>query len=180
MVAILLADGFETAEALVPLDLLRRAGIETKLYGLGSDMVTSSQGLIVKTDGFLDSIEPGKLSMLMLPGGPGVERLRDSGEARAFISEANRLEKLIAAICAAPVLLAEMGLLKGLRAVCFPDMSDKLEACGALYMQNEKTVRDGRFITGQAAGASVDFGLALIEALNGSEAAGVVRRAVYY
>ena len=120
MVYILLAPGFEEAEALVPADLLRRAGIEVALAALEGDEVTGGHGVTVKADLELARVELPRAEMLVLPGGTqGVSALWNSPSVCALIQEAVDREIPLAAICAAPTILGRLGLLRGKRAVCY-------------------------------------------------------------
>lgn len=179
MVYILLAPGFEEAEALVPADLLRRAGIETALVSLEGDSVTGSHQITVKADLELSQVELERTEMVVLPGGGrGVENLGKSPAVADLVRNAAKRSIPLAAICAAPTLLAKTGCLRGKRAVCYPGMEDQLT--GAVPCPEEPVVVDGKLITARAAGASFDFGLALVEALAGKEKAAEVRRGVCY
>ena len=179
MVYILLAPGFEEAEALVPADLLRRAGIETALVSLEGNSVTGSHQITVKADLELSQADLSRASMLMLPGGGrGVENLGKSSAVAALVREAAEGGIPLAAICAAPTLLARWGLLEGKQAVCYPGMENQLT--GALIRAEAGVVEDGDRITGRAAGSAFDFGLALVRYLAGEEKADEVRYAVHY
>lgn len=178
MVYILLAPGFEEAEALVPADLLRRADIETALVSIGEQTVVGSHRITVQADLTLDQVELDKAEMVVLPGGGvGVKNLGACPAVEALVREAARRNLWVAAICAAPTLLSRWGLLEGKNAVCYPAMTDQLT--GARLSEN-KAVKDGRFITGQAAGAAYEFGAALIEALLDRAAADKVLKAICY
>jgi len=179
VVYMLLAAGFEEMESFVPADLLRRAGIETVLVSTGGEYVTGGQGITVKADLLLEQADLDKAELvILLGGGVGVANLFEDTRAEAFVKEAAQREIPLAAICAAPTLLARWGLLEGKQAVCYPTWADRL--VGAEYQEGEKLAVDGRFITGQAAGASFDFGLKLVELLAGAEKAQEVRRGIYY
>lgn len=181
MVAVLLADGFETAEALVPVDILRRAGLEVALAGVGSLEIMSSHGIIVKADLAVEELDAEKLDMIVLPGGGvGVDNLRGSEAVKALILEMSGLGKLIGAICAAPALLAELGILGDRRAVCFPSMAEELAGYGAKLQSDERVTHDRNIITAQAAGSSFDFGLKLVAMLLGWQASEKVRKSMYY
>ena len=158
MVYLILGAGFEEAEAIVPCDLLRRAGVEVRLAGIGGTDIPGSHGIPVHADCAAEAAELTKADMLILPGKPVLCAAREMAQAG----------KWVAAICAAPTVLAELGLLEGRRATCYPGMEP--EMCGAV-MQNAGVVRDGNFITGRAAGSAFAFGLALVEALCGAETA---------
>jgi 4-methyl-5(b-hydroxyethyl)-thiazole monophosphate biosynthesis len=179
MVAILLADGFEEAEALVTADLLRRGGCQTALVGVSGSSVTGSHRMVVAADLTLDRLSPETLEMLVLPGGlGGVQGIQASAAALKLIQAAAGRGIPVAAICAAPTILAGLGLLEGRRAVCYPGMEDQM--AGAVMVPGAPVVEDGPFLTGQAAGACFDFGLALVARLRGADAAERVRREVHY
>jgi len=179
MIYIFLAPGFEEAEALVPADLLRRAGVETALVGVSGPEVAGSHRITVKADLSLDQVDPAQAEMLVLPGGGlGVENLGRSPAVEALVRQAAERGVPIAAICAAPTLLARYGLLEGKNAVCYPGLEDKLT--GATARPEESVVVDGQFTTGRAAGSAFDFGLKLVERLKGPEKAREVRDGVCY
>lgn len=181
MVYILLAPGFEEAEALVPADLLRRAGVPVSLTGVGGKTVTGAHGIPVTADAVVEQVALHPGDMLVLPGGPGVAALEGSDTVLSLIRQAAQEEELwLAAICAAPTLLARMGLLRGRRAVCYPGMEGDLTVNGATPRMDCSTVVDGKFITGRAPGSAFDFGLALVEALAGAPAAQRVRADTHY
>lgn len=179
MVCILLADGFEEAEALVPADLLRRAGIEIVLTGLDRLEVTGSHNITVKADKVLSDIDPDSIDLLFLPGGlAGVKAISNHPGAIDLIRCVTTQKRYIAAICAAPTLLASLGLLEGRKAVCFPGMEEQLG--DALLQKNTAVVTDENFITGEAAGSAFTFGFKLIEILKGQEAVQQVKSAIHY
>ncbi len=179
MVCILLADGFEESEALVTADLLRRGGCEVTLTGLDSLQVTGSHGITVLADKTLDQIEMAEMEMLVLPGGmAGVENIQLNLFALALIERARNQGAYVAAICAAPTILAQLGILDRRRAVCYPGLEDRMFS--AVIQHGQTVVTDGRIITGEAAGAAFDFGLKLVEILKGAETAEEVRKAVVY
>lgn len=179
MVYILLAPGFEEAEALVPADLLRRANIETALVSIQGDTVTGSHGITVTADALLEKIDLSKAEMIVLPGGgTGVKNLGAEPAVERLVRQAADQNIWVAAICAAPTLLGKWGLLTGKDAVCYPGMEEGLT--GAQARMDQRFVTDGKIITGRAAGSAFDFGLALVEALVGRDEAGKVRHDIYY
>lgn len=179
MVYILLAPGFEEAEALVPADLLRRAGVEVALTALEGENVTGGGRITLRADLTLDRVDLDRAEMIVLPGGRrGVENLAASPAVEDLVREARNRDIPLAAICAAPTLLGKWGLLEGKRAVCYPGMEDRLT--GAQVERDSGVVEDGGLVTGRAAGSSFDFGLALVRALTGPEKAEEVRHAVCY
>ena len=182
MVYILLAPGFEEAEALVPADLLRRAEIETALVSITGEPVPGSHGITVTADTNLDGVDLSKADMVVLPGGgPGHKNLGKEPRVERLVEEAAEKGLWVAAICAAPTLLARAGLLpQGVPCVCYPGMEGELSAAGAVPAMDRPTVTQGRLITGKGPGAAFDFGLALLEALAGPDAAAQVRAGLRY
>ncbi len=180
MVYILLGNGFETVEALCPCDLMRRAGIDVALTSLSADKaVVSGQNITVTADITLDEVRLEDLELMMLPGGlGGVENILASEKACALIRQAAAAGKWVSAICAAPTVLAKLGLLEGKKATVYPGMEGQL--AGAKAQIGSHVVQDGTVITGEAAGSSFDFGLKLVELLRGAEAAETVKFGVHY
>ena len=179
MVYILLADGFEEAEALVPADLLRRAGVQVSLVGLDGPEITGGHGITVKADLVLEQVEQDAMQMLVLPGGlGGVESIQMNLFATALIQRALNQGCYVAAICAAPTILANLGALDRRKAVCYPGMEEEMGS--AVVQRGSAVVVDGRIITGEAAGSAFEFGLKLVEILAGTPAAQQVKTAVHY
>jgi len=179
MVCILLGTGFEESEAIVPADLLRRAGVEVKLVSLAGTEVTSSHDVTVKADLSLDELEAKQVDLLFLPGGlGGVSAILDCPTALDLIRDLAEKGKYVSAICAGPTILGKLGLLQGRRAICYPGMEDALT--GAQVQYGSPCVVDGTFITGEAAGSIIPFGLKLVEILEGRTAAEKVKQAVHY
>ena len=179
MVYILLAPGFEEAEALVPADLLRRAGIETVLVGVRDKTVPGGHHIAVAADQTLDQVDLSRAEMLMLPGGGvGVKNLGEEEAVAGLVKQAAERGLWLAAICAAPTLLGRWGLLEGKQAVCYPGMEDGLS--DARPCPGQGVVVDGKIITARAAGSAFDFGLALVTALAGPEKAREVRDSICY
>lgn len=179
MVYLLLADGFEEAEALVTADLLRRADVPLALVGLEELQVTGSHGITVTADDTLENVDMDKLEMLILPGGlGGVENIQMNLFALGLIQRAVEKGAYVAAICAAPTILAGLGLLDRRRAVCYPGMEDQM--LSAVVCRGQQVVTDGRFLTGEAAGSVFEFGLKLVEALCGAAAAEAVCGEIHF
>jgi len=179
MVSILLGKGFEESEAIVPADLLRRAGIEVALTALEGAEVVSSHGIAVKADMALKDVDADSVDLLFLPGGlGGVQAIQSCPAALELIRAVYDKGKYVTAICAAPTILGGMGLLKGRKAVCYPGMEDGLT--GAVVCKGQGVVVDGNVVTGEAAGSAFPFGLKLVELLKGPQAAEQVKHAVYY
>ena len=177
MVYILLAPGFEEMEALVPADLLRRAGIEVSLVSLDGEFVPGGHDIAVKADCTLSDVKLEDMEALMLPGGGvGVANLGADPRVEELVKQAAREGNVLAAICAAPSLLSKWGLLAGKKAVCYPTWRDRIaDAC---CLPEEKLAVDGKIITGQAAGASFEFGLKLIEVLRDAQTADRIRKEI--
>ncbi len=174
MVYILLGAGFEEAEALVTADVLRRAEVPVSLTGIGGELVTGSHGIAVKADVPVESVTLEAGDMVVLPGGMGgVASMEGSADAMALIRQAaDDPELWLAAICAAPTLLARAGLLDpGTPCVCYPGMEGELAKAGAVPRMEEAVVVQGRLVTSQAPGTAFDFALALVELLAGIPAA---------
>lgn len=179
MVYLLLGEGFEESEAVVPADLLRRAGVEVSLVGLDGLTVRGSHGIAVQADLTLEEVDADAMEMLVLPGGMGgVESIQMNLFALALIQRAWDHGCYLAAICAAPTILAHIGVLDRRKAVCYPGMEDQMGS--AVVRKGERVVTDGHIVTGEAAGSTFDFGLKLVEILKGREAAEEVRHAVHY
>ena len=183
MVTILVANGFECAEALVTLDLLHRAGIDADLTALDSGEVVSANGVVVKADRVLSEVGTeafGKdLEMLILAGGLGnVTTLRESPAVKKVVTQVAAEGRYLAAICAAPLILAELGLVDGRDIVCYPGMEPDMGAANVLV--GSKVVTDGKMITGKGPGAVFDFALKLIEALRGEAVMQAVKKEVHY
>ena len=179
MVCILLGTGFEEAEALVPADMLRRAKIEVCLAGVDGMDITGAHDITVKADCAVADVNVDKLDLLFLPGGlGGVDTIKSSPAAMELIRQAHEKGVKLAAICAAPTILAELGYLNGKKAGCYPSMLDQLT--GADTTHGQHVVVDGNIITGEAAGSAFPFGFKLIEVLKGAEKAKKVCDSVYY
>ncbi len=170
MIYLFLADGFEEMEALAPVDILRRAGLEVKTVGVTGKTVTSSRKIPVVADITTDEICYDDMDMVILPGGlPGTVNLENSKTVSDAVLYCNDNDKYIAAICAAPRVLGKLGVLNGKNATCFPGNEEALINGGANHL-TDSVVVDGKAITGKGAGVAVKFSLAIVEALCGKEA----------
>lgn len=165
---IFLAEGFEDSEAVNSIDVLRRAKETVTIVSItGSRLVTSSHGISLQAETLFEDCDFSDGDMLILPGGmPGTLNLKAYAPLIELIMDYNRHGKFIAAICAAPSIFGEIGLLKGKRATCFPGFEDKL--IGATYTASSAEL-DGNVITGRSAGNAMLFGLKLVEALRGKQ-----------
>ena len=174
MVYLLLGTGFEEIEAVTPLDLMRRAGIDVLTVGVNGKTVYGGHGIGVEADITLDEMDLTQLEMIVLPGGlGGVASVRASKQAMDALSFAWENGKYVAAICAGPTVLADLHITDCKNAVCYPGCEGGMGSAqihaDAAYMQ------DGKLITGTSAGCAIPFGLALISALRGDTAAKAVR-----
>ena len=170
MVYMLLGTGFEETEAVAPLDLLRRAGVEIQTVGITGKIVYGSHNIGIEADITVDQMDLSALEMIILPGGlGGVASARASKEALNALRYAWDNDKYVAAICAGPTVLADLGITDGKNATCYPGCEDQMGS--AIMADNAASVTDGKLITGTSAGCAIPFGLALITALKGEEMA---------
>ncbi len=172
MVYVLLGTGFEEIEAITPVDLLRRAGVEVLTVGLQGNTVTGGHGIAVRADISMDEVDLTDLSMIVLPGGlGGVASIRGCQKALDAVRFAYENGKFVAAICAGPTVLADLGITDGKQAVCYPGCES---AMGNAVIRDAAAIRDGQVITAASAGCAVAFALALIEALKGPDTAAAI------
>jgi len=181
MVYILLADGFEEIEAIAPLDLLRRADIKAYTASITDDLlVRGGHGVVVQADTTIEQIDFAQMDMLVLPGGGGgVATIANNPAAMDLIMRAWKAEKMLAAICAAPSLLAKLNILDGRMITCHPTVVDEVRAAGGRPHPELSVACDHNLITGRAAGSSIDFGLELVTAICVIEASEQLRKALY-
>jgi 4-methyl-5(b-hydroxyethyl)-thiazole monophosphate biosynthesis len=177
MVYLFLADGFEEVEALTVVDVLRRAGVALKTVSVMKDLtVTGAHGVAVVADELFGDADCVQCEMIILPGGgPGTERLFAHEGLKAALTDFAAAGRRISAICAAPMILARNGFLKGRKATIYDGMEDEL--ADAEYVK-EDVVRDGQFITSRGPGTAMPFAFALAKILAGDEAADKVRAAM--
>ncbi len=170
MVYVLLAEGFEEIEGLAPVDVLRRAEIDVMTAGVGGEVVCGAHGIPVVCDTTAEQIPHDSISGIILPGGmPGTTNLRESDRVGAMIDFCMDNDRMIAAICAAPMILGELGLLSGREAVCFPGFESSL--CGADVLDSAVAVSDN-IITSRGAGTALEFAAAIVDYLTGEYGAG--------
>lgn len=178
-VSVILADGFEEIEALTVVDLLRRAQIYVGTVSITDDYtVHGAHGINVQAEDLFEEVAFVESDMIVLPGGmPGTSNLNAHEGVRRVVKEFNRDGKYIGAICAAPTILGNLGLLKGKRVSCYP--SEEQEIQGAVMTRTDVTV-DGNLITSRGAGTAIAFALKLIEMLSGAEKAAEIAEAILY
>jgi 4-methyl-5(b-hydroxyethyl)-thiazole monophosphate biosynthesis len=177
-VLIPLAQGCEELEAVTIIDLLRRAEINVVTAGLDDQPVTASRKTVLIPDTTLDDVEHDDFDMIVLPGGlPGADHLNEDGRIHRLLEQMNRAEKYIAAICAAPKVLATAGLLNHKKATSYPGSLDGIPVT-ELHYREENVVVDGRIITSRGPGTAMDFALSLIEILQGLDKRNMVEQSL--
>lgn len=164
------ADGFEEIEALTAVDTLRRAGLNVEIVSVTPDeIVVGAHDVSILCDVNFECCDFSDASLLLLPGGmPGAATLDKHEGLRKLILRFAEENKPIAAICAAPMVLGKLGLLKGRKATCYPSFEQYLEGAECL---DQPVVRDGNIITGMGPGAAMEFALTIVELLSGKEKA---------
>ncbi len=162
MIYVLMVDGFEEIEAIEPIDIMRRAGLNVITVGVNNQMVKGAHNITIKTDIMIDDVDTEDMELLMLPGGPGHTELDSNGKVHELIDYAHKNNLYIAAICASPSILGKKGLLNGKKATCFPGFEQFLQGAELVC---DKAVCDGKIITGKGAGAAGDFGFLIVEKL---------------
>ncbi len=180
-VALFLADGCETIEALTVADILYRAGIPcTRVSITDTPVVVSSHKVTMIADTTVSHLNFDDYDMLVLPGGiPGTPNLKACEPLMAQVKRFYSEGRMIAAICAAPSIFAELGLLKGVRAACNPSFEDVLIRNGADLVR-ENAVVSGNIITSRAMGTAIPFALAIVEHYKGKEAAEALGKNILY
>ncbi|HXV19265.1 MAG TPA: DJ-1 family glyoxalase III [Candidatus Omnitrophota bacterium] len=176
-VVIVLADGFEEIEAVTPIDILRRAGLEVIVAGVGKREVTGSHGITVETDIMIEQYQE-MPDAVVLPGGmPGSENLKKSAALEDLLQKMKRSNRTIGAICAAPaVVLAAQGILDGKKATCYPGFENEFGS--KVVFQDDRVVRDGQITTSRGPGTALEFSLELVSQLVSPEAAKKVSQSV--
>jgi len=177
MVYMLLGTGFEETEAIAPLDLMRRANIDVMTVGVNGKIVHGGHGIGIETDITLGEMDLTQMDMIVLPGGlGGVASVRASAPAMDALRFAWENGKFVAAICAGPTILAALGITEGRNVTCFPSCAEQIG--NARVSGEAAAVTDGRIITGTSAGCAIPFGLSLIAALKGQEAAETIAKQI--
>lgn len=177
MVYMLLGTGFEETEAIAPLDLLRRAGVEIRTVGLNGKIIYGGHNIGVATDLEIAQLDVTDAEMIIIPGGlGGVASIRACKKAMTALKTCWNSGKFVAAICAGPTVLADLGITAGKHATCYPGCESGMGT--AIVDEAAPCVRDGNLITGASAGCAVSFGLMLVEALKGTETADKIRNQI--
>ena len=177
MVYVLLGTGFEETEAIAPIDLLRRAGVEVRTVGLNGKIIYGGHGIGVETDIEVDAMDLSDLEMIVLPGGlGGVASIRACKPAMDAVAWAWKHGRYVAAICAGPTVLADLHITDDRNATCYPGCEMAMGT--ATMIENAAAVTDGKVITGTSAGCAVPFGLALVAALKGQDVADAIAQQI--
>ncbi len=179
MVVLLLADGFEEIEALTPVDILRRGGIEVVTCSVNGDLcVYGAHNIMVDADDVVENMDYEDIEAIILPGGmPGADNLENSAEVCELLKYAFENQKLLCAICAAPKVLGKFGYLNGKKATCFPGFEEYLSGA---EVTGERVVTDGNIITSKGMGTAMDFSLAILEYLRDKETADKMAASTMY
>ncbi|MEE1314213.1 MAG: DJ-1 family glyoxalase III [Faecalimonas sp.] len=178
-VCVFLADGFEEIEGLTVVDLLRRAGVQvTTVSVTGNRMVQGAHGIAVQADTLFEEFTYEMQDMAVLPGGmPGTRHLGAHTGLRKVLEQFYDEKKYIAAICAAPSVLGEYGMLRGRKAVCYPGFEEALTGADVLY---DAVAVDAFVITSRGMGTAIPFSLKLIEILCGEAKAAEIGAGIIY
>ena len=177
MIYVLVVDGFEEIEAIEPIDIMRRAGLNVVTVGVKSQSVKGAHNISIKTDVIIDDVNVEDMELLMLPGGPGHEELDKDEKVHKLIDYAYKENLYIAAICASPSIIGKKGLLRDKKATCFPGFEQYL--MGAKVV-GDKVVVDGNIITGKGAGAAAEFGFEIVKLLQNKTAADELKGKMQY
>ncbi len=161
---IILADGFEDIEAFTVIDILRRAKVDVTTVGLISNVVESAHKIRIFTDMKLSDVKPDAYGALILPGGPGYKNLMNSSAIMQLVKDFDAKEKYIAAICAAPLVLAKAGILEKRIAAVYPGYEKQIPR-----PRDEAVVVDGNIITSRSPGTAMEFAIKLAEILTGKK-----------
>ena len=175
-VAVILADGFEEVEAMAIIDILRRAEITVVIAGLHAGHIESARHVKVIPDTGIDAIDVDGFDMIVLPGGqPGSDNLNADKRVKKLVREFHDKGKLTGAICAAPYVLANAGVLDGKKATVYPGYEKRL---GNAEYLDEKVVADGRVLTSKGPGTALHFGISIVERLAGRDRAEAIKKAM--
>lgn len=178
-VCVFLADGFEEVEALTAVDLLRRARVYVDTVSITDDYkVHGAHGINVQTEDLFDEVNFDEFDMIVLPGGmPGTTNLMQHSGVRKIVTAFAQAGKPVGAICAAPMILEDLGLLQGKKATCYPSCEENLKSA---ILTGESVAVDGNLITSRGVGTAIDFALELIRVLVGKEMAKKIASDIVY
>ncbi len=176
-VYLFLANGFEEIEAIAPIDILRRAEIKTTVVSISDEKaVTGAHGVIVLADKTFDQTIFDDNAYYVLPGGyDGMLNLNAHDGVKKLLKEQHERGEKLAAICAAPTVLGELGILEGKEAICYPGFEQNLSGA---TISDKSVVEDGNIITGKGPGVAIDFALKIVETLKGKDLADDIAKAM--
>jgi 4-methyl-5(b-hydroxyethyl)-thiazole monophosphate biosynthesis len=169
-----LAEGFEEIEAVTIIDVLRRADIEVVTAGVKGRNVRGSHDIVVSAESEISEIDVSDFDAVILPGGmPGSANLRENSRVISIVRDIHGRNGTVAALCAAPIVLAEAGILKEKEVTCFPGFEKDLRGANCT---GEPVMVDGNIITGKGPGCAIPFSLKLVEVLSGKETADQLKK----
>lgn len=178
-IAVTLANGFEEIEAVVPIDILKRAGFDVELLYIEGKKVAGAHGLSIEAEKAVEDADPDSYAAVICPGGmPGAQTLMDNPSVIKLVKRVYEKGGHVAAICAAPRVLFAAGVLADTKATCFPGTEALFDA-GVIY-SDEPLVVDGRVITAKGAGVAFEFGYKIIELLKGKELSEKVEKTMFF
>ena len=176
MIYVFLAQGFEEIQALTTVDILRRADIKVTTVGVGSKTIIGAHGISVIADVTENEVVIDNIKAVILPGGmPGTINLENNDTVKNSVKYCNDNNLLICAICAAPSILGHMGLLREVKATCFPGFENELTNA---FVTNDFVVKDKNIITAKGAGSTIPFALAIVEQLVDAKIAQEIKVAI--
>lgn len=179
-IAIIIANGFEEIEAVTPIDILRRGGIEVISAGVGGTNISGSHGIKIECDTIIGQINAEEFDGVVIPGGmPGAKNISESAEANKFIERMYLEKNLVAAICASPaIVLSPLKVLDGIKSTGYPGFESKFSSYAEI--KTEKVVVDGNIITSRGPGTAADFSFAVLEYLTGNDKAKSVSQSMLF
>lgn len=177
-VGVLLANGFEEIEAIAPIDILRRGGVDVIIIGVEEDIIKSARNVAIKTDITIDKISADDIDMVVIPGGVGgVDNIKKSQKAKELINAMSSKKKYIGAICAGPTALKAFGVVENKKVTSHPSV--KIEFDPNLY-QEDTVVEDENIITSRGPATAMMFGFRLLEKLTSKEKAKEIAKAMLF
>lgn len=176
---VLLAEGFEDIEALTPVDILRRGKVECTICSIDDELYkTSSRNTTIKADESIKNIDVDEYDAVILPGGlPGAANLRDNENVIKLVREFNSKNKIVSAICAAPIVLKQAGIIEGKAVTSNPNFKNEFEAEN---YKEDFVVKDGNIITSRGAGMSIYFAFKILESLTDEETVKKVEKSTLF
>ncbi|OPJ60850.1 DJ-1 family glyoxalase III [Clostridium oryzae] len=176
-VLIFLVEDFEEIEAITVVDVMRRAGVQCDMCSVSDEYVTGSHGITVKVDVIMDCVEARDYDVVILPGGPGTENLRKNVRILEFVKDFYMSGRLTAAICAAPAVFADAGIINGHKVTSYPSVQNELK--NSIYLE-ELVVEDGNLLTSRGPATSLPFSYAILKHLGLEEEAEALKEGMMY